>query len=265
MITINITTCNRKEMSKFCIDSLLSTTPRDQFELIVVDNHSNDGTIKMLEEMKENGVINKLILNSENKHLGYAVNQAWDISASSSKWLIWVNNDFFFMDGWLQNFKRVVQGTGVDYISCLYLEGLIRKKVAPGIPKITKDGGNYLQEVLRSKKKYDVGAAPAIKKSVWKKYHIRVPDKPFQKGYTGPGPLFYRTLFEKGLKGVRLDKPSILMQDPNFNNPDYLHYYNHVYGIRGLDKLYKFLKNKGSYFKNPTDYYSGTNYMKREI
>ena len=229
MVTINITTFNRQRLTKVCIESLMASTKREQFELIVVDNNSTDGTVNMLKRMKKRGIIDKLILNSENKHLGFAVNQAWKIAAPSSKWVVWCNNDFYFMKGWLDNLKKVIKTTGADYVSCLYLEGLTRNKISPGIPKVSGNGGRYLEQTLRRKKKFDVGSGPAVRRSALKKYKIKVQERPFQKGYTGPGPNFYRQLNEAGLKGVRLDKPAILKQDPEFNNPEYKDYYNNTF------------------------------------
>jgi glycosyltransferase involved in cell wall biosynthesis len=255
MVTINITTFNRKKLTDVCINSLISSTKREQFELIVVDNNSTDETVPMLREMKRNGIIDKLILNKENKHLGAAVNQAWNIAAPSSKWVIWCNNDFFFMNGWLDNLKKVIKCTGIDYVSCLYLEGLIRNKISPGIPKICGNGGTYLEQTLRPKKKFDVGSAPAVSRSALKKYNIRVSERPFEKGYTGPGPSFYRQLYQAGLKGVRLDKPAILRQDPEFNNPEYRDYYKMTYESRGLNKVLKLYQRKG-FAKNLKQYYS---------
>ena len=184
-ISINITTFNRKNMTEFCINSLIKTTKKEFFDLIVVDNKSSDGTIEMLNKMKHENIIDKLILNPENYHLGKAVNQAWDVANSDAEWLLWVNNDFFFMDGWLENFKIIINDLGkkIDYINCIYLEGIIRNKIAPGIPKKTKNGGCYLEQVLRKKKKFDVGAACIIRKNIVKKYNIKLSEKPFIKGY----------------------------------------------------------------------------------
>jgi len=259
-ISINITTWNRKKLTEFCINSLIRTTNRDQFNLVVVDNFSTDGTVEMLKEMKNKKIIDTLILNSKNLHLGKAVNQAWDAAAKDVDWLLWCNNDFFFMDKWLDNFTLVVNNLNIDYVNCIYLEGLIRNKVANGIPKKTKNGGFYLKQVLRKKKKYDVGAAPALKKSLVDKYNIRVSEIPFRKGSTGPGPSFYNQLYKLKLKGVRLDKPCILLQDSEYNNSLYKKYYDNTFKGRGIEKVLNIYKKRG-YVKSLTKYYEGTNYL----
>jgi len=259
-ISINITTFNRKKMTEFCIDSLVKTTNRKFFNLIVVDNFSTDRTVEMLKEMKNKKIIDTLILNSENLHLGKAVNQAWDVADKDVDWLLWCNNDFFFMDKWLDNLMLVVNDLDIDYVNCIYLEGISRNKIAKGTPKKTKNGGSYLESVLRKKKKYDVGAAPIVKKTAVKKYNIQLLEKPFCKGYTGPGPSFYKQLYKLKLKGVRLDKPSILLQDPEYNNPAFKSYYNSTFKNRGIEHVLDFYKKYG-HVKNLIKYYEGTDYL----
>lgn len=61
MIDIILLTCNRKELSKQTIDELYSRTCTP-FRLIVVDNHSEDGTAELLKDYKARGLINELEL-----------------------------------------------------------------------------------------------------------------------------------------------------------------------------------------------------------
>ena len=49
--SISVTSYNRKELTKYCINSIIKNTPKKNFELIVVDNQSTDGTINMLKKM----------------------------------------------------------------------------------------------------------------------------------------------------------------------------------------------------------------------
>lgn len=260
-ISINITTFNRKKMTKFCIDSLINTTKRDFFDLVVVDNFSNDGTVEMLKEMKEKNIIDNLILNKENLHLGKAVNQAWDAASEDTDWLLWINNDFFFMDNWLNNLILVVDDLNIDYVNCVYLEGIIRNKISPGIPKKTKNGGSYLEQTLRKKKKYVTATGPILKKALRDKYNIRVSEVPFSEGRTGPSNSFYSALYRHKLRGVRLNKPCILLQDSDYNNPLYKEYYKETFGLRNINHVLQLYK-KGGRFKNINEYYKDTNYLK---
>jgi len=259
-ISINITTWNRKKLTEFCINSLIRTTKRDQFNLVVVDNFSTDGTVEMLKEMKNKKIIDTLILNSKNLHLGKAVNQAWDAAAKDVDWLLWCNNDFFFMDKWLDNFTLVVNDLNIDYVNCIYLEGLVRNKVARGIPKKTKNGGSYLEQTLRKKKKYVTATGPILKKALRDKYNIRVSEVPFSEGRTGPSNSFYSALHRHKLRGVRLNKPCILLQDSDYNNPLYKNYYEKTFKERDIQHVLRFYKNRGR-FKNIKKYYEGTTYL----
>lgn len=261
-LSIIVITYNRKELTKYCIETLIKNTPRERFELTVVDNCSNDGTIEMLNDLKNKDIIQNLILNPKNYFVGKAVNQGWKIANKEADWFLSVNNDFFFMQGWFQNFEKVVNDLDIDYISCLYLEHTMRNKVAPGISMITSSGGKYLQRVLRDRKITDVGGATAIKRSVVKKYKIKVPEGKHRPGYTGPAPHFNKILQnDLMLKSVRLDKPCILLQFPDYENPKYEEYYKEVYSSRGLLRLWEVYKNNKSVLKNPEKYYEGTNYL----
>ena len=258
--SIDIVSFNRKKMTKFCIDSLINSTKRDSFELIVVDNFSTDGTVEMLKEMKERNIIDKLILNPKNLHLGKASNQSWDVASKDTDWLVRCNNDFFFMDNWLDNLTLVVNDLNVDFVYCLNLESVVRSKVPNGTPKKTKNGGFYLEPTIRADKSGDIGAATAIKKSVVDKYNIRYDETPFRKGHTGPSTQFFKRLHELKLKSVRLDKPCLLLQFPEYDNPLYKEYYKNTFGIRGLGHVLDF-KRKHAHVINPAEYYKGTNYL----
>jgi glycosyltransferase involved in cell wall biosynthesis len=260
-LSLSITTYNRKILTEYCINSIIKTTSRNDYEFIVVDNHSTDGTVEMLKEMKESGIIDKLILNPENYHIGKSKNQSWDAAHKDAKYLLMANNDFFFMDGWLENLKKVIISPKIDFVSCMYLEGTSNNKVAHGIPKQTINGGKYLQPVLRPGKTYDVIGCPCISNELVKKHNIRFSEKPFIDGYTGPAPPFYKLLYDLKLNGVRLNKPAILLQDAGYNNPAFKTYYQETFGSRGLLKLLKFFQKYGA-VTNPTEYYSGTDYLK---
>lgn len=260
-LSLSITTYNRKRLTEYCINSIIKTTPRNEYEFIVVDNHSTDGTIEMLKKMKESGVIDNLILNPENYHIGKSKNQAWDAANKDAQYLLMANNDFFFMEGWFENLKKVITTPKIDFVSSIFLEGITNNKVAPGIPRQTKNGGKYLQPVLRPGKEYDVIGCPCISKQLVLKHKIRFLEKPFTDGYTGPAPAFYKLLHDLKLNGVRLDKPAILFQDAGYNDPTFQTYYQETFGSRGLLKLLNFFQKYGA-VKDPIEYYSGTDYLK---
>jgi glycosyltransferase involved in cell wall biosynthesis len=261
-LSLSITTYNRKKLTQYCIESIVKTTPRNDYEFIVVDNCSTDGTVEMLKEMKNCGIIDKLILNPENYHIGKSKNQAIDISSSDAKYILIANNDFFCMNGWFENLKKAMS-LKIDFINCVYLDGTSKGKVLSGIPKETKNGGKYLQPVLRPGKLYDITAGPCISRKLVLQHNIRFSEQPFTKGYTGPAPLFYKLLYDLKLNGVRLNKPAILLQDPGYNDPEFKNYYQETFESRDILKLLEFYKKHG-HVKNPYEYYSGTDYLERK-
>ncbi|MFH1482481.1 MAG: glycosyltransferase [Patescibacteria group bacterium] len=262
-LSLSITTYNRKRLTECCINSIIKTTPRDEYEFIVVDNKSTDDTVEMLKEMKNSGIIDKLILNPKNYHIGKSKNQAWDIAHKDAEYLLISNNDFFFMDGWFENLKKVITSPKIDFVNTIFLEGISTNKVACGIPRETKNGGKYMIPVLKPGKLFDVIGSPCISKKLVLKYNIRFSEKPFTSGYTGPAPIFYKQLYNLKLNGVRLNKPAILLQDPGYNDPDFQEYYNETFGSRGLLNLLNFYKKHG-HVKNPQEYYSETDYLERK-
>lgn len=70
---------NKKDIVKLAIDSILNQTYRD-FEFIICDDGSNDGTYEMVQDLikKDKRVI--LIKNNENKGLAYSLNHCLSIA-----------------------------------------------------------------------------------------------------------------------------------------------------------------------------------------
>jgi len=273
-ISISITSFNRKELTEFCIKSLKETTQRDMYELIVVDNRSTDGAVNLLTNLKEEGDIDKLILNPENYHLGKATNQAIEAADQSAEWLLMIANDHFFMKNWLRNFKLVGSDLKVDYLHCIYLQDLINNKLLPRVATKTKRGGVYMKLVplknMGDRKRYtkvlkrgwEYGGGIAIKKEIVDKFKIRFLEKPFSRDFVGPVPELNERLFKYGLKGAKLGKPCILVQDDDFLNPKYKEYYETTFSRRGITKWLKIYKKCG-HFRNPEQYYKGTDYLER--
>ena len=272
-ISISITSFNRKELTEFCIKSLKETTFRDEYELIVVDNHSTDGAVDLLTNLKEEGDIDKLILNPKNYHLGKATNQAIEAVDKSAQWLLMVANDFFFMENWLKNFKIVSSDLKANYLHCIYIQNHTSNKLLPRVEVKTKHGGTYMKlvsENIRNKGRYikvqkkgwEYGAGIALKKSVIDRLNIKLDERLFSRNFVGPIPELNKRLFRKGLKAVKLGKPCILVQDNDFLNPKYKEYYETLFAGRGIMKLLNLYKMYG-HIRDPEQYYKGTNYLER--
>lgn len=93
-VSLVVVNWNGRDLLKRAVESLL-TTDYPNFELLVVDNCSSDGSLKYL-----SGVANiRVILSQSN--VGYPGGCNLGISASSGEYLVLLNNDVEVTPGWL--------------------------------------------------------------------------------------------------------------------------------------------------------------------
>jgi GT2 family glycosyltransferase len=94
-IAVIIANLNGEEYLRDCLTSLSSQSFRD-FEVIVVDNGSADGSLRLLE--KEFPWVRVIPLE---KNVGFAKGNNIGIQASSSQYIVTLNNDTIVEPGWL--------------------------------------------------------------------------------------------------------------------------------------------------------------------
>lgn len=70
---------NKRSIVKLAIDSILNQTYKD-FEFIICDDGSNDGTYEMVQDFTKNDSRAVLIKNNENKGLAYSLNHCLSIA-----------------------------------------------------------------------------------------------------------------------------------------------------------------------------------------
>ena len=87
-LSICIVTFQSRELLKSCIQSILDHHSRSDFEIIVVDNCSNDGTIEML---RGEFPIVQVIENSSNRGYTAPMNQAF--RRAKGDYLVQLNPD----------------------------------------------------------------------------------------------------------------------------------------------------------------------------
>lgn len=107
MISITITSFNRFEYLQKSIDSLLLHTNMP-FELIVVDNNSEQNVIEYLRAMYEQDKIQNLILNDSNVGLANGLNQGWKASSSQAKYLVAADNDVLYCKDWAETLTNAL-------------------------------------------------------------------------------------------------------------------------------------------------------------
>jgi hypothetical protein len=103
LISVVVVNWNRKELLRACLDSI-ERQGEAAFEVIVVDNGSNDGSAEMAET--EFGV--RVIRNRENRGFCAANNQG--IAAAQGDFVALINNDAEAAEGWLAALHRACSG-----------------------------------------------------------------------------------------------------------------------------------------------------------
>lgn len=109
IVSVIMLNWNGKDYTEQCIESLAKHTQRKKYELILMDNGSNDGSIEMLEKMKKKKLIDTVILNSENKGFSGANNQG--IKLAKGKYIFLLNNDTLLEKNWLEKIIKVAESS----------------------------------------------------------------------------------------------------------------------------------------------------------
>lgn len=99
--SIIILTYNKLEYTKKCIESIRKYTKDEEYEIIIVDNNSTDGTRSWIEN--QNDI--KSILNKENVGFPAGCNMGIKISKKENDILL-LNNDTIVTINWLSNLKK---------------------------------------------------------------------------------------------------------------------------------------------------------------
>jgi GT2 family glycosyltransferase len=98
-VTFIIITYNSENFISKCINSILIQSHKN-FEIIIIDNNSNDSTLDIVNSFKGDTPI-KIISNDENMGYGNAINQ--NIKNISSKFIAVLNADVYLEKNWTNN------------------------------------------------------------------------------------------------------------------------------------------------------------------
>ena len=99
MVSVVVLTYNNLDFTKACLESLEKNTLYPNWELVIVDNASTDGTPGYLRQFAEGRENVSLILNEEN--LGFAGGNNRGIERARGAYIVLLNNDTYVTQGWL--------------------------------------------------------------------------------------------------------------------------------------------------------------------
>ena len=95
-LSIVILCWNQLAYTKQCIESVLKNTKSNNYEIVVVNNGSTDGTYEYLNSLNKDNI--KIINNSNN--LGFSKGMNIGVKNSIGKYVILLNNDTWVSEGW---------------------------------------------------------------------------------------------------------------------------------------------------------------------
>ncbi|MFN3413675.1 MAG: glycosyltransferase family 2 protein [Thermoanaerobaculum sp.] len=98
-MSIVVVTHNQRELTESCLQSVYTFTDYPNWELVVVDNASTDGTVELLERWATGRGHLRVVKNTKNQGFPAACNQG--AQAARGQILCFLNNDTLVTPGWL--------------------------------------------------------------------------------------------------------------------------------------------------------------------
>tara|TARA_B100001059_G_scaffold97345_1_gene96621 strand:- start:1717 stop:2985 length:1269 start_codon:yes stop_codon:yes gene_type:complete len=142
--SIIVPTFNTGKKLKRCLDSISKKQNKKNFEVIVVDDKSNDSTLKIINTLKKNFLNFKLIKNKKN--LGPGASRNLGISQSEGKYIIYLDSDDFFFPNILKKLENSIIKNNYPEI---ILNNVQRSKTSDNLPIL-----NYFKKKIYSKNNF---------------------------------------------------------------------------------------------------------------
>ncbi|MBD9406599.1 glycosyltransferase [Acidovorax sp. ACV02] len=112
--SIVIVSFNNAELTRQCIESIVSWTTYPNYELIIVDNASSDGTGAMLQEIQSRYAMVKVLINKSNRGFAAANNQG--IALAEGEYIVLLNNDTVVTGDWLEAMLRHLEDEKIGMV-----------------------------------------------------------------------------------------------------------------------------------------------------
>ena len=103
-VSIIIVTYHNRDLNRMCLEKLYEQNEWPNFEVIVIDNASTDGTPEYLKEAEKFFPNIRVVLNDEN--LGFAAANNIGLKMATGDYLVLLNNDTVITRGWLNALLR---------------------------------------------------------------------------------------------------------------------------------------------------------------
>jgi GT2 family glycosyltransferase len=114
LVSIVIVAYDNCELTRLCIESIVSNTTHPRYEIIVVDNNSRDQTKAVLQTLANKHSAVRPIFNSENRGFAAANNQG--LCEARGDVLILMNNDIVVPRCWLRGMLRCLDDDSVGLV-----------------------------------------------------------------------------------------------------------------------------------------------------
>lgn len=106
LVTIIILTWNSGSFLPTCLDSLIRQTYKD-FDVLVIDNCSNDATIQDVVDQRKN--LLAVSFSRMTSNLGFAVGNNIGARLAGSQWIVLLNADAYPEPGWLEGLMQAAE------------------------------------------------------------------------------------------------------------------------------------------------------------
>jgi glycosyltransferase involved in cell wall biosynthesis len=112
-ISIVTLSFNRLAYLRNTLDAVRKTVDQHPYELIVVDNGSEDGSAEFLKEQHQNGLISKVVLLKENHGISAGYNFGFAVADERSDYVMKLDSDIILLSpGWLAEIIDFFSGNG---------------------------------------------------------------------------------------------------------------------------------------------------------
>lgn len=135
-LSIIILNYNTKKLTQDCVDSILkNTTKRLDYEIILVDNNSFDGSKKLIKKLARNNNRIKAVFNTKNK--GFAAGNNSAKKKASGEYILFLNSDTLINKNTLEktvSYMKKNKAVGALTCKTLLLNGKLDKDTRRSFP-----------------------------------------------------------------------------------------------------------------------------------